>query len=398
MQIRDWKKGKCFVVTGDEVQAVTGKPKRRFSYATQPKRVVEERALAWADECRIQARERSSWTARDDAPLFGTPEQVGTLCYNFIEYEYSRTLPSIGRLSRQEVGAKAVALRQIANLKLDGKLMRDTRIDQIPRSLVIRDLVPAVAKMGARSTVRKKLLYAKQALAYAIECDLIEKNPCDIKASFTSAPDNTANKDFDDLDVRVPAIIKCADAEFQTIIMFAAYTGLRAGEQRALTWDDLDLKAMKVRVDKAVKKSGEIGPPKSRFANRQVDVPAEMVPILLRWKMQQAPSKGRSLDLVFPAADGGVADLDRWRRQGLHKAAKRAGVQACNWHQLRHHFASCLIFKSKQLVSPQEICRLMGHHDFSFTLRQYGHWFDKVRQDSAAGAAISQIMEDQHYA
>ena len=74
----------------------------------------------------------------------------------------------------------------------------------------------------------------------------------------------------------------------------------------------------------------------------------------------------------------------------MHKACEDAGVERIRWHDLRHFYASILIFTVK--APPQEVSLLMGHHDFAFTLRQYGHWFRKAREKSEVGDKISALM------
>jgi integrase len=87
---------------------------------------------------------------------------------------------------------------------------------------------------------------------------------------------------------------------------------------------------------------------------------------------------------------GDYADANTWRRRGLIPACKAAGVDPIRWHDLRHYYASLLIFEIKH--APQEISRMMGHHDFSFTSKQYGHWLETARGKSKVGDKISAIM------
>src|SRR5229473_602318 len=55
-----------------------------------------------------------------------------------------------------------------------------------------------------------------------------------------------------------------------TLFMVAAFTGLRASELRALVWRNVDFIACVIHVTQRANRVGEIGPPKSKAAYREV--------------------------------------------------------------------------------------------------------------------------------
>ena len=54
-------------------------------------------------------------------------------------------------------------------------------------------------------------------------------------------------------------------------------------------------------------------------------------------------------------------------------------MERCNWHDLRHFYASVLIFKTD--LNEAVITELMGHRNISFTAEFYGRWFQDSRME-----------------
>ena len=381
-------KNRALCVSGPELQLVEGQKTKWFANTQAGQR----EAMAYMEVCYEQAAEKKQWTDRNDTPLFGSPDEPGTFCHAFIEDETNRA--RTGYLALDEVDAKACALRQLGSLNYAGQKLRDVKIGDVTRGKVREDIVNQVRRMGSRSTVKRKWLYLKQLFAYAVEIERLNANPClfakDAKLFLNN--EERVTDHLVNLDVDVPKILAAAPERYKLAMTFAAYTGLRAGEQLALTWDDIDLiyGTQNISVTKAVKKSGEVGAPKSKHGKRDVELPEHLADLLRHWKLKQSPKERQKHNLVFPTMHGDYADANTWRRRGLIPACKAAGVETIRWHDLRHYYASLLIFEIKH--APQEISRMMGHHDFSFTSKQYGHWLEKAKDKSKVGDKISALM------
>ena len=180
---------------------------------------------------------------------------------------------------------------------------------------------------------------------------------------------------------RAGLIVANAPDEWRLAIKFAMSTGLRAGEQRALTWKKLDFDRRVVTVDCAIDKLGKLKEAKTEAGMRSVTLTPDLIVDLRAWRLAQ-PIEQRANNLVFPRLDGRVAHSSLYRKVGLKKALKAAGIEDnITWHQLRHYYASVLIFQTK--TPPERVSRLMGHTSFSFTLRTYGHWLDNQATDEA---------------
>ncbi len=159
----------------------------------------------------------------------------------------------------------------------------------------------------------------------------------------------------------------------RTAIAIAAYGGLRAGEIRALTAGDIDLKANKISISKSrgiktvsTTKSGD-----ARTVPLSSKVKAILEPIL---------DGLANTDLVSVNEDGGP-----WNSDGLSLAyrrwAKRLGLKSTRFHSLRHHFATQCF--SKANLPAINVKDLLGHSDLKTTQR-YAHSSFEV---SATGVA-----------
>ena len=98
------------------------------------------------------------------------------------------------------------------------------------------------------------------------------------------------------------AIINAADEDFRLMLIFAASTGARAGEQWATQWRDLDLDKCELRISRRVDAYGEVGLPKTTAGVRTVPLSAQLVALLKAHKIKSKFSNPE--DLIFPNSHG----------------------------------------------------------------------------------------------
>ncbi|GAA9655944.1 hypothetical protein HpHCM49_07390 [Helicobacter pylori] len=58
----------------------------------------------------------------------------------------------------------------------------------------------------------------------------------------------------------------------KAFLMVAFFTGLRTGEQLALTWEDIDFNEKKITINKSLNELGQITTPKNKPSVREVDL------------------------------------------------------------------------------------------------------------------------------
>ena len=105
------------------------------------------------------------------------------------------------------------------------------------------------------------------------------------------------------------------------MIMFAAYTGMRFGEQSALLWSSIDFEKGLIHVRRAQKKYKKVGKPKTGAGKRSIPLMPALAVELKKWKLQQ-PQRERSNNLVFADSNGGLCDHDQWSRTALKSILK----------------------------------------------------------------------------
>ena len=157
--------------------------------------------------------------------------------------------------------------------------------------------------------------------------------------------------------------------------------GLRPGEVIALQWKDIDFREKNLTVERAMKKDGSVGPPKSAAGLRTVPVPSDLLDLMRE-------QRGGPFSLVCPKQKGGMhtksslrkmwdrtkyamnvemgADLDEHGNiTGIHPVQ-----EPLRMYDLRHTYCTNL---EKAGVPINIAARLMGHADISVTSKIYTH-------------------------
>jgi len=176
-------------------------------------------------------------------------------------------------------------------------------------------------------------------------------------------------------------------SEHRAFVAFAAYVGTRAGEQRALTWADIDLSARTARIDKTyyrdrLQRSTKTG------HDRTVPLPTHIAQMLAERHARIRPAPG---DLVFPGPGGGPLDLDIFRARTFRPAVIRAGLPPeTRIHDLRHTSASLYLQSGATL---REVMEIHGWRQMQTAVRYLhtgGALTDAADRVSAARAAALQ--------
>jgi integrase len=129
----------------------------------------------------------------------------------------------------------------------------------------------------------------------------------------------------------IDALVRAGKTKrWQTAIGLAGYAGLRLGELRGLRWQDVDLSANLLHVERSLLPDGTAKPPKTEAGKRDVPLLPALRRLLVEWKLEAPHSKGR--DLIVGTADGCLslsgtsAARSTTRRRGRSSpAATRSG-------------------------------------------------------------------------
>jgi len=153
-------------------------------------------------------------------------------------------------------------------------------------------------------TTRKILATLHSVLEYAISQDWIAANPA--RGVKVIGPPKSRIKE--DSAATQSGVIGVANPILRLMILFAASTGARAGEQWAARWGDVDFEKAQLRISRRVDAYGEEGPPKTAAGIRTVPLSAQLVSALKAWKLQSRFSKPE--DLIFANRQGSYVGHD----------------------------------------------------------------------------------------
>jgi integrase len=168
-------------------------------------------------------------------------------------------------------------------------------------------------------------------------------------------------------DEEIPELLKACDyvREFKngkmeiqkqkhlkSLLILALNTGCRKEEILSLKWKQVDLKLGLLTLDKT--KNGE---------KRHIPI-NETLAVLL---VDLDKAKHASSSWVFHDPETGKRFIDV--THSFKTALKRANIEDCRFHDLRHTFASHLVMGGVDITT---VSRLMGHKSLKMTLR-YAH-------------------------
>lgn len=369
---------------------------RNTSYAGPKEQLFQGTEAEAAAELKRRVEETRRGASRDGALLPNDSPTIMHACEEFMKLQTQRAARGdIGKGNKSEEGNKQRHIDQFCALRyrvgptnkmkighLDADDIRDTFVEWMRTK--------ANGGRGfALTTQRNTMVTIKQMLDWCVERQLIPFNPArSITISFRNRPIPELRRIHP---AEMVAVINSAPESYKKEIMFSAYTGLRQGEQRALTWKHVDFDNQRVLVRRAVKKDGTIGGPKTEKSSRSVKMSTSIATMMREWKMSQ-PLEVRNHNLVFPNSIGEIADGDNWRNRGLAVAIQRTNhlIDGMTWHDLRHFYASCLIFDHR--TSDAEVAALLGHADINHTYWQYARYFEERSSALSDGDVLDDIL------
>jgi integrase len=229
-----------------------------------------------------------------------------------------------------------------------------------------------LAQRRAPSTIRNALMPLRVIYRRALEDGDVAVNPC----TGLRLPANRGRRDRIVSPDEAAALLAELSEDDRVLWSLALYAGLRRGELMALRWEDVDLAAGVIRVERSWDDKAQVFvEPKSRAARRRVPIPAVLRGVLVERKMRV---RG---ELVLPRADGrlpfdATAVAERSRR-----AWHCAGLDPITLHEARHTFASLMIAAG---VNARALATYMGHASVTTTYDRYGHLMPGNEDEAAA--------------
>ena len=183
------------------------------------------------------------------------------------------------------------------------------------------------------------------------------------------------------------------DSFSQLMFLMAVKTGMRAGEQLALTWSDIDFDNDVITINKNISEGEGTKADKLRestaMIGRKIPLNPDLKKALLSWKMETKYSQeDKEVFIRYGKrfrAYGGASTSSSYNYEGqparydslkyiLHNAIKKSGAKPITWHSLRHYVASKLILTDgDSRDNLKKISMFLGHQEIATTERVYAH-------------------------
>ena len=238
----------------------------------------------------------------------------------------------------------------------------------------------------APSSVRLVYKNLHAMLQKAVELDYIPRNPAD--RCVLPKMEQEEIKPLDDQ--QTAALLAVATGTpLEQIIPVALFTGLRVSELLGLTWDAVDFQRGTLTVNKQLIR-GRVGDvfqsPKSGKSRTITPAPAVMAALRKQWARQSemqlkaGPMWDNLHSLVFTGDAGGPMNRSSVDKR-FRALCAAAGLEGVRFHDLRHTYAVNAIRAGDDIKTVQAN---MGHATAAFTLDKYGHFTERMKQDSAA--------------
>lgn len=238
------------------------------------------------------------------------------------------------------------------------------------------------------ASVRLAYKVLHMALEKAVKLGYMPKNP----AAGSELP-KLDQKEIQPLDdQQVALLLKTAKGgDMEYLITVALFTGCRLSELLGLTWDTVDFKQGTITINKQLARPEHRGAtpfltPKNGKSRTITPAPT-VITILKNQKRRQmkqqlkgGPLWDNQYHMVFTTEIG--EPLDQWKAEkGFSAVLDVAGLSGVRFHDLRHTYAVNAIRAGDDIKTIQGN---LGHASAAFTLDRYGHFTERMKQDSAA--------------
>lgn len=241
---------------------------------------------------------------------------------------------------------------------------------------------------------RNLLNFLREFYKFAVKYELVNNNPAlcvelkdirkkDYKEIIEEKQKQEKIYSLEDLNKIFSQITISQEEEF--IYYFALYTGLRCGEILSLTWQDIDFKENKIKINKNLiknsKKKFVIDTPKTLLSIRDIYISEDLKKHLKEYKRIQEKNKfyhgknykkyfdenKKEINFVFRMKNGDL--ITQIKLQNSIRQIKKI-EKDFHFHRLRHSFASHAVNSGVDMLY---ISRALGHSNIQTTSNIYTH-------------------------
>jgi integrase len=231
----------------------------------------------------------------------------------------------------------------------------------------------------SRTTIRIILSQLCAGLNYAVEKNIVEKNPALKHTKLYTTVKNAREKiqplSAEEVETFLAAVLNRSwSREYYPVFLCALHTGMRASEIVGLQWGDVDFRGKFFLLWRQFTR-GRIEPTKTGKP-RRVDMSDALAVELQRLKkktQEEYLAKGSNEipQWIFCNGEGNPLDYYNLRRRHFEKCLEHARLRHIRFHDLRHTYATLLLMQGE---SPVYVKEQLGHSSIKVTVDIYGHW------------------------
>lgn len=228
--------------------------------------------------------------------------------------------------------------------------------------------------------------YTKSVFSYAYRLDIIKQNTMDkvvLPRNTNKLRDSTQNYyEKDELLIFMNELKKRKNPVIRNFFNLLIFTGMRAGEARALTWSDINFENATISITKTVARGMNnrliLQTPKTAHGERLVEIDTITLKSLRKWKLEQREwlfAKGlkpQTNQLVFPSYENKFVETaapNLWLQLIIDNIRKeKPDFKRITVHGFRHTYAT-LAFEGGADI--KEVQAQLGHSNFQTTLNIY---------------------------
>lgn len=227
----------------------------------------------------------------------------------------------------------------------------------------------------SESYIKKARIVFNGIFSSAVDDGLIQKNPC---KSESAKPHHGVEGTHRNIENYEYELIRTVPHRMQIPALIMLYAGLRRGEMLALTWEDIDLDKMEIRVNSSVRFENnhpKLAGTKTEAGTRIVPIFKPLQPFLTGGngfvcqsangsQMTEMALKRAWQSYMVALSDAYNGFSYRWRNG---REYKHIDIRC---HDLRHSFCTWLVNKG---IDMKTTMKWMGHADERMILRIYYH-------------------------
>ncbi|MFP6167506.1 tyrosine-type recombinase/integrase [Helicobacter pylori] len=221
-----------------------------------------------------------------------------------------------------------------------------------------------------KNTIHNLNANLKSFLAFCEEERFLEKSPY-FSVTLKNAQEAKAIDPFSLEEIKT-LIENAQSLRLKAFLAVAFFTGIRTGEQLALTWEDIDFNEKKIVINKSLNELGQITTPKNKPSIREVDLLEPVEKILKELKASEPANK----KMIFLSIPKRTQDFQLM----FKKLLEALNLKDRKLYTTRHTFASLMLSQGEEAMW---VSKTLGHKDLNTTYSTYSHYIPQQEKERA---------------